>query len=91
MTIGEKQTFGFIGVVNGVSRDGGYGFIAVDSIQRPDGEYLGMQIDEDVFIHTRSGKWGERVELRNGMEVSFLLAPNERHGGKLRALQVEAL
>ncbi len=86
----HSNTIGFIGTVSEVSDDGGWGLILAHTVRRNDNEPLGMRIDEDIFVHTRSGKHG-RIELRDGMKVLFLLGPNERHPGKLRAFQVQEL
>ena len=85
----KEQSIAFIGKISDLSDDGAYGFITPRTVRRTDGAPLGMKIDDDIFVHRRSGKNGG-IELRDGMTVSFLLGPNERRGGKMRAFFVEA-
>jgi cold shock CspA family protein len=55
-----------------------YGFI------RPSGAVAG---DQDVYVNARHAK----DELANGVRVSYHLAPDARHPGRLQAVDVELL
>lgn len=81
----------FVGTIANVSPDGGFAFILRDTLRRSDSRRLGMEVDEDIFVHTRSGVGESIIPLVEGKSVAFLLGPNERHPGKLRAYFVEEI
>lgn len=78
----------YLGRIKTVRDEGRYGFIDIASITKSDGSPHGLETTEDVFVHRtdmpelyRSA--GKVLEV--GMEVSFLVEPDPRRRGALRA------
>jgi hypothetical protein len=88
-TPGERG-HGFVGTIYEVLHDE-IGFIRPEDIRRQDGDDLGFQVTDDVFVHLNAFKlmqvYGYRApsHLERGMVIMFTLGPSRQRPGRLTA------
>lgn len=81
----------FIGRISRVSSDGQFGFIKPHDIWRQDRGPLGMKIEESIFVHINAFIEASKhapEPIKEGMVVTFFLAPATSFPGQLTAEKV---
>ena len=79
----ERPQLSFVGTIRSAPPDRNFGFIEASSVRRSDGKALGFEIPGRLFVGGHSFA-GERVTIKKGMKISFMLAPG-RDANQLRA------